>query len=79
MRNVIKKMLPRKKRRGKEALKRVHVYIGEVPDRFKNRYQKLVPVLISNVDITRLFYRNKYITLEDLCQRIGWKKMRVKG
>jgi len=41
MRNVIKKMLPRKKIRGKEALKRIHVYISDIPERFKKQYQNL--------------------------------------
>ena len=74
MRNIIKKMLPRKKLRGKEALRHVHVYIGEIPDRFKNRYQKLVPVEIPHSDKKRLSYYNKFITLENLCTRIGWNK-----
>ena len=77
MRGVIKKMLPRKKLRGKKALRRVHVYIENIPERFMKRYQKLIPGEISNVDISRLFYRNKYITLENLCQRIGWKMREV--
>jgi large subunit ribosomal protein L13 len=74
MRNVIKKMLPRKKIRGKEALKRVHVYISDIPERFKKRYQILKPSQIPNADRKRLSYFNKYITLETLCLRIGWKK-----
>lgn len=74
MRRVIKQMLPRKKLRGKEALKRVHVYISDIPERFKEKYQKLVPNEIYYVEKKRLSYYNRYITLENLCQRIGWKK-----
>ena len=74
MRNVIKKMLPRKKRRGKEALRMVHIYISDIPERFKNRYQKLVPNEIPHADKKRLSYYNKYITLDNLCTRIGWNK-----
>jgi len=74
MRNVIKKMLPRKKIRGKEALKRVHVYITDIPERFKKQYQKLTPIDVAHADRKRLSYYNKYITLDTLCQRIGWKK-----
>ena len=66
MRNIIKKMLPTKKIRGKEALKRVHVYIGAIPERFQNRYQTLVPFEIPNSDRKRLSYYNKFITLENL-------------
>jgi len=74
MRSVIKKMVPRKKLRGKEAIKRVHVYIGEIPERFKKKYQQLTPAEIPNADKTRLSFYNKFITLETLCLRIGWNK-----
>ena len=78
MRRVIKQMLPRKKLRGKEALKRIHVYISDIPERFKNRYQNLVPDKIYYADKQRLSYFNKFITLDNLCQRIGWKKSEIK-
>ena len=74
MRRVIKQMLPRKKVRGKEALKRVHVYISDIPERFKDRYQNLIPSEVYNAEKKRLFYYNRYITLENLCTRIGWNK-----
>ncbi len=74
MRNVIKKMLPRKKLRGKEALRLVHIYISDIPERFQKRYQKLVPNEIPNADKKRLSYYNKYITLDNLCTRIGWNR-----
>jgi large subunit ribosomal protein L13 len=78
MRKVIKKMLPRKKIRGKDAIKRVHVYINDIPERFQNRYQKLTPLEIPNADKKRLSYFNKYITLENLCSRLGWDNKKVK-
>jgi large subunit ribosomal protein L13 len=77
MRRVIKQMLPRKKLRGKEALKRIHVYISDIPDRFKGRYQKLTPTEIDNAEKNRLSYYNRYITLENLCTRIGWNKKEI--
>jgi len=79
MRNIIKKMLPTKKIRGKDALKRVHVYIGAIPHRFQNRYQKLIPTEIPNADKQRLSYYNKFITLENLCSRIGWKNTQIEA
>jgi len=79
MRRVIKQMLPRKKLRGKEALKRVHVYISDIPERFKSKFQILVPNEISKAEKTRLSYYNKFITLDNLCQRIGWKKTEIKA
>ncbi|MHA2008887.1 MAG: 50S ribosomal protein L13 [Promethearchaeota archaeon] len=77
MRRVIKQMLPRKKFRGKEALKRIHVYISNIPERFKSRYQVLNPIEIYNADKSRLSYYNKYITLENLCLRIGWNQKEI--
>jgi len=79
MRNIIKKMLPTKKIRGKDALKRVHVYIGAIPHRFQNRYQKLIPIEIPNADKQRLSHYNKFITLENLCSRIGWKNTQIEA
>ena len=79
MRNVIKKMLPRKNLRGKKALKRIHVYIEDIPERFRHRYKKLTPNEINNADKTRLSYYNKFITLENLCLRIGWKKREIEA
>jgi large subunit ribosomal protein L13 len=79
MRDIIKKMLPRKKLRGKEALRRVHIYIEDIPERFKHRYKNLSPSEILNADKTRLSYYNKFITLENLCLRIGWKKREIEA
>jgi hypothetical protein len=79
MRRVIKQMLPRKKLRGKEAIKRVHIYISDIPERFKNKYLNLIPKEIYNADKRRLSYYNRYITLENLCQRIGWKKSEIEA
>jgi len=79
MRRVIKQMLPRKKFRGKEALKRVHVYISDIPERFKNRYQNLIPSDVYKAEKKRLFYYNRYITLENLCTRIGWNKKEIEA
>ncbi|MBY8981537.1 MAG: 50S ribosomal protein L13 [Candidatus Lokiarchaeota archaeon] len=78
MRRVIKQMLPRKKIRGKDTIKKVHVYVGEIPYRFKSRYQKLIPENVPKCDKTRLFYYNKFVTLENLCNRIGgWVKKEI--
>jgi large subunit ribosomal protein L13 len=77
MRRVIKQMLPRKKLRGKKALQRVHIYIEDIPERFMKKYPKLIEDEIEKADKTRLSYYNKFITLEDLCLRIGWNKKAI--
>mgnify|MGYP006277543411 FL=1 len=79
MKSIIKKMLPRKKLRGKQAIKRIHVYINGIPERFKNRYPELTEQDIPNADKKRLSYYNKITTLETLCLRIGWKKEGVEA
>jgi large subunit ribosomal protein L13 len=77
MRRVIRQMLPRKKYRGKQALKRIHVYISDIPERLKGRYQNLTPTEVYNADKKRLSYYNRFITLENLCIRIGWNKKEI--
>ncbi|MBD3195490.1 MAG: 50S ribosomal protein L13 [Candidatus Lokiarchaeota archaeon] len=80
LKRVIKQMLPTKKIRGKEAIKRVHVYMGGIPSRFKKRYPNLKEEDIPNCDKSRLSYYNKFITLENLCNRIGgWKKREIEA
>ncbi|MFO8018453.1 MAG: 50S ribosomal protein L13 [Promethearchaeia archaeon] len=74
MKSIIRKMLPRKKLRGKKALKRVHVFISDIPDRFKKKYPNLQEQSLPNADKNRLRYFNKITTLETLCTRMGWKK-----
>jgi len=73
-RKIIWGMLPRN-RRGRDALARIHVYISNIPERFKNRYLNLTPLDIQNADVSRL--QNKFIHLETLCTRIGWKNREV--
>ncbi|TXT61996.1 MAG: 50S ribosomal protein L13 [Promethearchaeota archaeon] len=78
MKRVIKQMLPRKTVRGKEAVKRVHVFIGQIPERFKKRYPNLKPQEIPKCEKQRLFYYNKFVTLEELCDQIGqWKMQKI--
>ncbi len=73
-RKIVWGMLPRN-RRGRDALARIHVYISNIPERFKNRYQKLTPLDIQYADVSRL--QNKFIHLETICTRIGWKNREV--
>ena len=64
VRRVIRGMLPWKKTSGKEAFRRVHVYIG-TPD----EYQGKEPVRIRDADASRL--RVPYISVAQLSQEIG--------
>jgi len=68
VRRVIRGMMPRKKPKGRNALRRVRVYIG-VPE----EYQGKATVKIPEADASKL--RCKYITVGELSEEIGgpWK------
>ena len=57
----------------------MHVYMGGIPQRFKKKYQKIINEEIPFADKTRLSYYNKFITLEDLCLRLGWNKKKMEA
>jgi len=65
VKRIIRGMLPWKKPRGKQAYKRLKVYIG-IPEEFKGKE----PIKISEADGSRL--RGKYITILELSKQIGW-------
>jgi len=71
LRRTIRGMLPWKKPRGKEAFKRVMVYIGIPKEEIKENHN----IDIQNSNIINLDYMKKdverYITLGDLCNSIG--------
>lgn len=79
LREIVKKMLPRKQDRGMEAFRRVHVYVSGIPERFKARYPKLITGEIPNAGKERLSFYNKYITLDNYCVRIGWNKRTIEA
>ncbi len=60
-------MLPYKKSTGRDAFKRLKVWIG-VPEEFKNKDF----VRIEEADVNKL--RTKHITIGDLCVYLGAKK-----
>jgi len=64
--DVVRGMLPKNTYRGREALKRLKVYIG-FPDEFK-RYKL---VTIPEADVSRL--GRKYALLGEVAREIGWK------
>ncbi|RLF90343.1 50S ribosomal protein L13 [Thermococci archaeon] len=66
VKKVIRGMLPKKKKRGRDALKRLRVYLG-VPEEFKGKAEKLE--LFSSSKITR----TDLITVGEICHFLGWK------
>ncbi len=67
LRRAIKRMLPYKQPKGKEAFKRIMCYIG-VPDEFKDK--KLDTVKEANMS---KLPNVKYVTLKDVCKFMGAK------
>lgn len=67
VKKVVRGMLPRKKPRGQEALKRLRVHIG-VPQELRDKEKET----ISEVDARNL--RGPYIRVSELARNIGWKE-----
>lgn len=70
VRKIIRGMLPYPRPRGKEALKRIHVYIG-VPEEYANK-EKIVLEGSKYRSLTR-----KHITVGDLSHELGWRNPEV--
>jgi large subunit ribosomal protein L13 len=66
VRDAVEGMLPRSKQRGREAARRLKVYIG-VPEEFKNK-----PLIrFPEADARRLGH--KLIRVEEVARAMGWK------
>lgn len=63
---AVRGMLPMDKPHGRDALKRLRVYVG-IPSELKDKQFIVFPEAMS----TRL--KGEYITLEDLARAMGWK------
>jgi len=66
VKRVIRGMLPRRKPRGKEALKMLRVYIG-VPEELKGEGKETLP----EVDAGNL--RGPYMKVSELARNVGWR------
>ncbi len=66
VRRTIRGMLPRRKTRGRDAFRRLRVYIG-VPSELEEAQRES----ISDADVERL--RGRYITVGEIAKNIGWK------
>ena len=67
VKKTVRGMLPRKKPRGQEALRRLRVHIG-VPQELRDREKETMP----EVDARNL--RGPYIRVSELARNIGWKE-----
>lgn len=73
IRQKIRFMLP-KNARGAEALSRIHIYITKIPKVKRNKYQPNEPVAFLKSSVEDL--RRKYVTVEDVCNHMGWTRKR---
>jgi large subunit ribosomal protein L13 len=73
IRQKIRFMLPHRNR-GKESLSRVHVYITAIPSVKADVYKESEPLHIPNISTKNLAH--KYITVEDICNVMGWTRKR---
>jgi large subunit ribosomal protein L13 len=65
VRRTVRGMLPRKKPKGKQAYKRLRVFLG-VPEKYKDKETQTIP------DANAEKLRCPYIRVEELAKRIGW-------
>jgi len=70
VRKMIRGMLPWPRPRGRDALKRIHVFMG-VPDEYADK-EKIVLEDSKYRSLTR-----KYITVGDLSHELGWRNPEV--
>jgi large subunit ribosomal protein L13 len=68
IRRVIRGMLPWRKPKGKQAYKRLHVYMG-VPDELKGKTFETIP----QANASKL--RCPYFTVGEFAKEIGWKSV----
>lgn len=66
VRRTIRGMLPRKKSKGKQAYKRLKVYLG-TPSEFNDEEIQTIP------DASAEKLKSPYITVGELAKEIGWK------
>jgi len=69
---TIRPMLP-KNMRGSIAFKRIHAYISDIPEYKKSKYERITKIEVPN-DISAEKLNCRYVSVEDVCIRIGWNK-----
>ena len=72
VKDAVKGMLPKHNTKGREALRRLKVYIGE-PEEVKEKFEKEGYARISFPDAKAIRLSGKYITVAEVAKRMGWK------
>jgi large subunit ribosomal protein L13 len=73
IRQKIRYMLP-KRPRGRDALRRVHVYISGIPKVKEEAYKNAEKMDIKNASVQHL--HGKFMTVREICDQMGWTQNR---
>ena len=67
VKRVIRGMLPRYTKRGREALKRLKVYLGD------GSYDGIDKDKMEKLEIKGKEVKTNYVTVGELCKKLGWR------
>lgn len=73
IRQKIRFMLP-KRPRGRDALRRVHVYISGIPKVKEDAYKNAEKMEIKNAAVQDI--HGKFLTVREICDQMGWTQNR---
>ncbi len=65
VRRIVRGMLPMKKAKGREAFKRLRVYMG-IPEHVKGEFKK--------IGKTASDLRTRYVTISEVSRHLGWNR-----
>lgn len=66
VKKIIKRMLPRDKKRGREALRRIKAFMGD-PENLSDKVKE---------DLIKDKSDKEHITVKNICKELGWKEKR---
>jgi len=74
IRKTVRGMLPMKKQRGKDAIRRVHVFISSIPDEKQIQYGTPEIIIIDDPKFDSATLTQKSVSVGDICKVIGWSQ-----
>jgi large subunit ribosomal protein L13 len=74
VRKTIRGMLPMKKQRGKDAIRRVHVFISSIPEEKEILYGTPEMINIDDPKYKSDTLTHKSVSVGEICKVIGWSQ-----
>ena len=74
VRKTVRGMLPMKKQRGKDAIRRVHVFISSIPEEKLVNYGNPEIINIEDPKYHSDALTHKSVTVGEICKVIGWSQ-----